>query len=143
MQNTTLLVKDYMTPNPKTIAVSENLMVAENIMMYEGYRHLPVEEEGRIVGVISDRDIKFINYIRGISSRDIIIKDILHRPSYQISPDTPIEEVLESMIQNKYGSAVVVAEEKLLGIFTTIDAMKALKDIATMFRRANEELEPQ
>lgn len=138
MDANTLLVQDYMTANPKTIDSSKSLMVAENVMMYEGYRHLPVIEDGQLVGVVSDRDIKFINFIRGISSRDIIIKDILHRPVYVEAPDTPLEEVLHQMTHNKYGCCIIIQEEKIIGIFTTIDAMRALKDIVTMFRNANQ-----
>jgi acetoin utilization protein AcuB len=45
---------------------------------------------------------------------------------YTVSPEAPLDEVVETMAANKYGSAVIMQNQKVVGIFTTVDACEAL-----------------
>ncbi|MBS1984209.1 MAG: CBS domain-containing protein [Bdellovibrionales bacterium] len=119
-------IQKYMTTLPHSIGAEQKVDAAEKMMQEHRIRHLPVLKSGRLVGLLSDRDVKFV---RGFASAHIetsTVADIAREDVYTVSPSTPLSEVVEAMISKKLGSAVVMDNGKLVGIFTDIDAMKAL-----------------
>ncbi|MCB1190471.1 MAG: CBS domain-containing protein [Leptospiraceae bacterium] len=122
-------VEQFMTKNPKAVRSSLSVVEAENTMIVNGFRHLPVIKGDQIIGIISDRDLKFVQSFKDIDSSQMEIEEVLHSEPYTVSPDTPLEVVVRDMMVNKIGSAIVAKDGKLEGIFTTIDALQALLNI--------------
>jgi acetoin utilization protein AcuB len=119
-------LKDYMTPSPKTINAGKDIKFAYNYMLDNHIRHLPVLDGGKLVGIISDRDIKFITSFDELKKSDILVEEACTDTPYQVDIDTPIGSVCQEMTDNKYSSTLVMEDGKLAGIFTWIDALKII-----------------
>lgn len=121
-------IEKYMTPNPHTIGKEILIKVAYEIMKEHRIRHLPVLEAGKLVGILTDRDIKLAASFGDTWS--FRCADIMSPDTYTVRPETPLDAVVEEMAEHKYGSAVVQQENgKVVGIFTSIDALQALDEI--------------
>ncbi len=121
-------VRQYMTPGPHTISPTQPLSAARRLMLDLGVRHLPVLEGGRIVGLISERDLLLVESLPGVNPTDVRVEEAMVQNVFTTGPDRPVAEVVETMIDLKLGSAVVVEGERVVGVFTTIDALRALRD---------------
>ena len=119
-------VKDFMTANPHFIGAGETVLAAKHKMEELNIRHLPVLEEGTVIGIVSDRDIKMAIGLIGAAPDAVQVRHIGHESPYCVDPDTPLGEVTEEMAKHRYGSAIVVQNGKLVGIFTTVDACRAI-----------------
>ena len=123
------VVREHMTPSPHTIARTRPMSAARHIMREHDVRHLPVLDGGRIVGIVSQRDLLLIESIPGINPTNVSVEEAMVQDVFTASPDTPIGEVIETMIERKLGSAIITEGEKVVGVFTTIDALQALHQL--------------
>jgi len=92
-------------------------------------RHLPVLDSGRVVGVVSERDLTLVSSLPGVDAGKVAVEEAMVEDVFVVDPDAPIAEVVETMIQKKVGSALVGAGERIVGVFTTIDALLALHEL--------------
>jgi acetoin utilization protein AcuB len=122
-------VREYMTPSPLTILPTSSLSKAVKIMRDHQVRHLPVIEGGRIVGVLSQRDILIMESLPGVNPTEVRVEEAMVQDVFTAAPDTPIGEVVETMIERRLGSTIVSDGEHVLGVFTTTDALRALHDL--------------
>ena len=128
LQNLTVSV--FTTPCPKVVSPDASLEELEKLMKENGIRHIPVMENKKLVGIISERDVYFV-YRLGLSA-NCKAGDVMQKNPYQVHPETKISEVAFYMSKNKYGSALVTATDGGggdLGIFTSTDALNALIEI--------------
>ena len=121
-----------MTTQPYSIGAEENLEAAVKLMSDRRIRHLPVVRDGKVVGLLSDRDIKMATSIPGLDLARLPVLDIAAEGPYLVGPDDPIGHVCTTMASKHYGSAVVIQNGKLVGIFTTVDVCRALAEIVAM-----------
>lgn len=124
-------IQKYMTCDPQTIDGKEPVVSAQKSMEELGIRHLPVMDGDQLIGVLSDRDIKAALSILDSTPDLLCVKDICHERPYHVNPETPLHEVLNEMAEQHLGSALVVQNNKLVGIFTTIDACEGFAKILT------------
>lgn len=118
-------IQKYMTPMPHTIGHDIEMKKALELMREHGFRHLPVQNGGRLVGIITDRDIKFASSFQG--SSELLVEDVMTQDPYSADPETPLEDVVSEMAEHKYGCAVIrQGNGKVVGIFTEIDALRVL-----------------
>jgi acetoin utilization protein AcuB len=122
-------VEKYMTTTPHSIGAEQPLENAMKLMTEFSIRHLPVMKAGSLVGILTDRDVKLALSIRGVNPGATRVDDIATEEVYITSPDAPLDEVVSKMAGRKIGSAVVVQNHKLVGIFTSTDAMRVLGEI--------------
>lgn len=122
-------VKKYMTPTPQTIGREAPLATAKEIMTGLAIRHLPVIQGDKVVGVLSDRDIQVLEFLAQDHADALRVDDAMTRDVYVVAPETPLQDVAAAMTAGKFGSAVVVEGGKVRGIFTTIDALRALAEL--------------
>lgn len=119
----------YMTRSPVLVDRSTSMAHALRIMDEQGFRHLPVIAEGKLCGVVSERELKIVENMQGVDSGMCIVGDFILGPPYTVGPDAPLREVARVMAENKFGSAMVVEGDVVVGVFTTTDALKALASI--------------
>lgn len=125
----THVVDDFMTHTVHTIGTQSPLSEAHRLMNEHAIRHLPVLEGGRLVGVVSMRDLHLIETLKGVDPKEVPVEEAMAQEAYTVSPGTELLEVARTMAMHKYGSAVVARDGHVEGIFTTIDALKALETL--------------
>ena len=125
---TTPMIQESMTLVPKTIGSDLPISKAGAIMREHDVRHLPVLKEGKLVGIISDRDIKIAKSFPGPG--ELSVEDVMTPDPFVVGPDAFLDEVAAVMIEHKYGCAVIQSPGgKVVGIFTTIDALRVLNNV--------------
>jgi len=122
-------IQKYMTVLPHTIGIDQSLAFAEKVMSQYHVRHLPVLDAGRLVGILSDRDIRLVESFKDVEAEKVKVEEAYSPDPYITKPTASLSEVCSEMIRNKYGCAIVEDHHKLVGIFTWIDALKAFSDL--------------
>lgn len=132
------LLKSVMTPFPWWVEVDDPLLAARDMMRKHKVRHLPVKDDGRLVSVVTDRDLKFaLDPELGLPPRESMrVRDVCVFTAYIVDIETRLEEVLETMAERRIGSALVTKDDKLVGIVTSPDICRTL---AGMIRRLRGE----
>ena len=134
-----MLVRKWMSKNPITIDETASLSDAINLLKQHKIRRLPVLKKGKLIGIISDRDLKEASPSK-VTSLDIwelhylmskiIVKQIMTKNPVTVSPETTLERAAILMFDNKIGGLPVIDKEnKLVGILTEQDVFKALINI--------------
>lgn len=122
-------IERFMTPSPHTIGHDQTLSVAHRIMREYGIRHLPVLMGGKLIGMLSQRDVYFIETLRDVDPEKVKVSEAMSQDLYAIGPRASTREVAREMALHKYGAAVIVDHGRVAGVFTTIDALKALSEL--------------
>jgi len=122
-------VQKYMTTTPHSIGGDQTLATAQRLMREHHVRHLPVLSGGKLRGLLTDRDLKFMETFPSVDAAKVTAEDAMLEAPYTVSPDAPLDEVASTMANEKYGSALVVQNGHVVGIFTTVDACRALSEL--------------
>ena len=139
-----LLVRDWMTRNLVTLSPEASVAEALTLCRERRIRHIPILEEGRLVGIVSDRDLRDASPALGDAERasalqETRIGDVMTREVITADPQDSIENAAQEMYEHKIQSLPVIAEEpvvdeasavaeeeEVLGIITSSDVMRAL-----------------
>lgn len=129
-----MLVRDWMTADPQTVTAATPVMEAMQQLRDGGYRRLPVVRDGKLMGIVTDRDLKEatpskatslsvyeLNYLLS----KLTIKDVMTAPVMTIGPDDAIEEAALVMETHRVSGLPVVDHGKLVGILTITDLLRA------------------
>lgn len=119
-------VERFMTHAPLTIRYDEPLSEARRLMREHGVRHLPVLAGGKLVGVVSQRDLHFFEALAGVDPDRIAVSEAMSTDTYAVGPRTTLRRAAAEMAEQRYGSVVVMDKERVIGILTTVDGMRAL-----------------
>ena len=122
-------IQKFMTCEPVSIDGRSSVAEAQGLMKEKNIRHLPVMDGPKVIGIVSDRDIHQVTSLLDVDPNKLAVEDICQTHVYSAAPDTPLDHVADEMAEHHYGSAVVVQNGKLVGIFTTVDACAALSQI--------------
>ncbi len=122
-------VQKYMTYTPKSIGFDQTIDHAIETMRKLHLRHLPVLKAGKLVGILTDRDINLVLQFNDVDPKTLKVEEAYTPDPYFTTPNAPLNEVATEMAEKKYGCAIVVDNNKLVGIFTEVDAYKALAEI--------------
>lgn len=123
------VIQKFMSYLPQSIDSEKTLAEAQRLMSDHKIRHLPVMKNGKVFGILSERDIKTAVGLVGADPLKLKAGDVCHGDPYRVEPMTPLHEVTDTMAEHHYGCALIVQNEKLVGIFTTVDACKAISEI--------------
>lgn len=129
MSNAIPHIDKYMTPSPYSIGQEQPLAQAHKLMREHQIRHLPVLHGGKLVGMLSDRDLHLIETLRDVDPEQVTVEEAMSEAVYTVPPRAPLDEVVRELADHKYGCAVVEDSGKVVGVFTTIDAMRAFAEI--------------
>lgn len=122
-------IQKFMTTLPHTVGFDQSLQTAKEMMLKYHVRHLPVLKGGKLIGILTDRDIKLILGFKDTDAETLTVEEAYSPEPYFTEPNAPLNEVVARMAEKKYGCALVVDNHKLVGIFTEIDALKALAEL--------------
>jgi acetoin utilization protein AcuB len=121
-----LTVADRMTRTPELIGSEQPVSAAYALMRSNEIRHLPVLNAGKLVGVVSLRDLHFIEAFRDVDLDSLRVEVAMGRDLYAVEPKTPLKQVASEMAERKLGSVVVIEGNEIVGVFTTLDALDTL-----------------
>jgi acetoin utilization protein AcuB len=133
-----MLVEKRMKREPVTVSPGDSFRHAMTLIRQKGFRHLPVVEGGRLVGIVTDRDIRQASPSPATSLEihelhylleKVRIREIMTKKVYTVTPDTPIEEAARLMLTHRIGGLPVLQEGSLVGILTETDILAAFVDV--------------
>lgn len=123
-------VEEFTTPDPVTATEDQSLGELRQLMGERGIRHLPVTRDGKVVGLISERDVRVASALNEEERQLVRASDIMAEAPVSVTASQPLDEVAFLMSERKIGSVIVNEEDgKLLGIFTATDALNALIEV--------------
>jgi len=123
-------ISQYMTRQPWTIRKDAKMSQAHQMMREHRIRHLPVLEAGKLVGIVSERDLHLIETLPDSNPDEVTVEEAMSQEVYAVGPNDAVDRIVETMAEHKYGSAVVLDRRgSVEGIFTTVDALGVLADV--------------
>jgi CBS domain-containing protein len=120
-----MLVKQIMTASVTTVVPWDSIRHAATLLHEGGFRHLPVVEDGVLVGIISDRDVEEAR-IRGAMQALLTVESIMRQPVLTVTPETPLGEASRLMLERQISALPVLDGRRLVGILTPSDALGML-----------------
>ncbi len=130
MSQLELPVEEYTTPDPITTGEETGIEEVERLMKENGIRHLPVLRGGKVVGIISERDVRLVSGLAWAEKTLVRASDLMAPDPVTVNCQAPLDEVAFEMSRQKIGSVVVTDEkDNFLGIFTVTDALNALIEV--------------
>lgn len=121
-------IRHYMSVNPRTVRPRDTLLRARQLMQASAIRHLPVVDRGKLVGIITERDIHLLEGV-GQPPSQSHVEDAMTPDPFVVSADAPVHVVARAMADHKLGSAIVIDEGQVAGIFCATDALRALSEL--------------
>jgi len=119
----------FMTKGLHTIGHDQTLAAAHGMMQEHSIRHLPVLDAGKLVGILSLRDLHFIETLQDTDPELVQVSEAMSQDVFAIGPRSSVRKVAAEMAEHKYGSAVIIDQGRVVGIFTTVDALQALSSL--------------
>ena len=130
-----MLVGEWMTKEPLCLQAKDSLMHARTLMKRHAVRHLPVLDGDRLVGLLSDRDLR--NYTPSYCSTldvyemhamisKLTVDDAMTPRPVTVTPETPMAQAGAIMLKKKIGSLPVERDGLVVGILTETDVIRAL-----------------
>ncbi len=132
-------VREIMSPDVTVVDRNDNVLSIENIMNTKHLRHLPVVEDGDIVGIVSQRDIfkAAMSSAMGFGEKaqqgflhSVSVKAIMVYPVVTVSPDTTVDAAIDLMLQKGIGCLPVVENGQLVGVMTKTDLLRHLQALS-------------
>ncbi len=137
-------VGELMTRDLVTLKETQNLALADELLRLYRIRHLPVVREGKLVGLITHRDLLRASARKSPdpASNPLWAADIMNREVRTVRPDMSLRDAVNLMLDNKFGCLPVVGEDgKLLGILTEADLVRYAQQLVTELDRMSEAAE--
>lgn len=129
-------IASVMTPFPYSVEAGVDLGVAVAMMKEHDVQHLPVMEDGRLVGLLWDRDIRVARSLEAAVPTDptvaanarvgVVVGRVCNREPYVVEMSERLDLVAFEMARRRVGAAVILRGDKLAGILTTTDVCRLL-----------------
>ncbi len=128
-------VVEAMTSRVVTVTMDDRIPVLQNILSQAGFHHLLVVEEGKLQGVISDRDVLRVlspfldteaELMRDLNTAQRPAHQVMTRSPVTVAPDTSVKDALTLMLTHDISCLPVLDQDEILGIFTIHDGVRAL-----------------
>jgi len=131
-------ISEWMTPAPVTVSPDTSIAGLPQLMSLRRLRHLPVVEDGHLVGIITDRDLRTVQpspatvFAAGEISfllDRLTVGEVMTRRVLTVEPEEPLAEAVRQMLEQKIGALPVVEHGRLVGIITEIDVLRAFASV--------------
>ncbi len=132
------VVREIMMGSPVTLKPEDTLNLANDVISLGRIRHIPVVEDGRLVGLLSERDLMgaAATTIFGLKQRSksallksVLIKDVMKKKVVTVKPNTSVKETARLMKKKKIGCVPVLDEGNLVGLVTTTDILRYVEGL--------------
>lgn len=133
-----MFVKNRMTTEVITLSPDQTLLKAMNIIQRKGIRHLPVVQGGKVVGMVTELDVRRagasdstslsvfeLNYLLD----QVKVSSFMTKKVITVSPDEPIEAAAKMIYDHKIGALPVVDQNQLVGIITNSDILETFVEV--------------
>jgi CBS-domain-containing membrane protein len=137
-------VSELMTRELVTLKETQNLAIADELLRLNRIRHLPVVRQGKLVGLITHRDLLKATGLKcpDPAKQPLWAADMMNRDVRTVGPDTPLREAVSIMLKNKFGCLPVVTEDgSLAGILTEADLVRYAEKLIGDLDRLSEAAE--
>src|SRR5438552_9362356 len=130
-------IRDIMTPEVTTLGRNDSLQLVKDIMTLGRVRHFPVVDDGKVVGVVSQRDLyraslgsvmKYGEKAQRAFLEGIAVKEVMSAPPVTVAPHAPVQEAARLMLGQKIGCLPVLEGAQLVGIVTETDMLKLVAE---------------
>jgi predicted transcriptional regulator len=115
-----------MTAAKHVLRKGDPLSKAKELMQMNAVRHLPVLEGDRVIGIITMSDLYVMEAVVAADPDKTLVDEAMSKELYIVKPEEPLANVALEMAKRQVGSALIVENGKLTGIFTTTDACRVL-----------------
>ena len=122
-------IHKYMSTSPHTIGAEQTIAMAATVMAGHRIRPLPPLHGAKVVGVRSHRALTVIETPSDGDPNVVTVEDAMSGSPYVTDAETPLTVVAAEMAEHKYGSAIVMQANHVVGVFTTVDACRVLAEI--------------
>jgi CBS domain-containing membrane protein len=132
------VVREIMMGSPVTLKPEDTLDLANDVISLGRIRHIPVLADGRLVGLLSERDLigAAANHIFGLKQKSksallktVVINDVMKKKVITVAPDTTIKDAARLMADKKIGCVPVVSDGALVGLLTTTDILRYVESL--------------
>jgi acetoin utilization protein AcuB len=132
-----MLVRSRMTCDVRTASPDTTIADALNITRSHRIRHLPVVQDGRLVGLVTDRGLRLALPPLWAEQRDELkqqlhartVGEVMVQKIITATPTTPVEEAAKLLYENRIGCLPIMDEDRLCGILTETDLLRALVEL--------------
>jgi predicted transcriptional regulator len=127
------VVREIMMGSPVTLGPDDTLDLANDVISLGRIRHIPIVENGKLVGLLSERDLigAAANQVFGLKQKTrsallktVLIKTIMKKHLLTVAPETEIKDAAHLMAAKKVGCLPVLSEGALVGLVTTTDVLR-------------------
>lgn len=124
---TVTTVGDVMTRHVASITPATSVLSARQLLYSHGFRHLPVVEDGTLVGIVSDRDVQPAGTDQPTPDRNRPVRGVMSAPVRSARPDDDLLYAARQMLDWKISALPVLDRGHLVGVLTTTDCLAALR----------------
>lgn len=125
-----ICVSDFMTRDLVTVRESDDLALAESLLKLGGIRHLPVVRGGKLVGLLTQRDVLRSGHWGKPAARELPVSQVMTREPTAVRPGTGLAHAARLMLERKYGCLPVCEDDgTLVGIVTEADFVRFAADV--------------
>jgi CBS domain-containing membrane protein len=132
------VVREIMMGSPVTLKPEDTLDLANDVISLGRIRHIPVVEDKRLVGLLSERDLMgaAATKIFGLKQKSksallksVLIKDVMKKKVLTVAPSTKIKDAAHLMADKKIGCVPVVSDGTLVGLVTTTNILRYVEEL--------------
>ena len=126
-------VTEIMMGSPVTLKPEDSLDLANDVISLGRIRHIPVVDAGRLVGLLSERDLMgaAASHVFGLKQKSksallksVLIRDVMKKRVVTVTPETSIKDAAHLMADKKIGCVPVVSDGAIVGLVTTTDILR-------------------
>jgi acetoin utilization protein AcuB len=135
-----MIARDVMTPNPVTVSPHARVAEAWDLMRELDVRHIPVVDAGELVGMVSDRDVAYLDLDRLLMAEGAAglqrqlatpVISVMTSDVIVVEPETGLSDVIGLMLEHKVGALPVVSPgtREIMGIVSYVDVLGAVQGL--------------
>jgi len=130
-----MLVSDYMSPDPIQVRDVDRVEQVAELMRRRSIHQVPVvDEAGRLVGIVTDRDVRSATGYECRNDLDLVAEDIMTSDVVTIAPGAALSEAVELLLRHRFRALPVVLGDRVVGMLSTSDLLRRLADLLEILR---------